>query len=227
MYRVIFTAASLATLALARTDLTGCTSTDVSSPAGASIAWYVPGTGELCDFLDCGGGRAPPKTTVPGCPLYSGTATYSPSYLPGYGAMETGSASSAAPTTSTSDTAYYNTGTETGEPTFYAQTTGTEITTTSSMSASSSSSVVETTLITSPATFTPAQTPVVGGGASNGTTTTVAGSGSGASNGTVTSGRPSSTSGTASQQTGAAMETARVWVGSVAMIGLGAVVAAL
>ena len=227
MYRVIFTAASLATLALARTDLTGCTSTDVSSPAGASIAWYVPGTGELCDFLDCGGGRAPPKTTVPGCPLYSGTATYSPSYLPGYGATETGSASSAAPTTSTSDTAYYNTGTETGEPTFYAQTTGTETTTTSSMSASSSSSVVETTLITSPATFTPAQTPVVGGGASNGTTTTVAGSGSGASNGTVTSGRPSSTSGTASQQTGAAMETARVWVGSVAMIGLGAVVAAL
>lgn len=66
---------------LARTDLTGCTSTSVSSPAGASIAWYVPETGEVCDFLDCGGGRAPPETTVPGCPLYSGTASYSPSYL--------------------------------------------------------------------------------------------------------------------------------------------------
>ncbi|KAL9531750.1 hypothetical protein SMMN14_04671 [Sphaerulina musiva] len=66
---------------LARTDLTGCTSTSVSSPAGASIAWYVPETGEVCDLLDCGGGRAPPKTTVPGCPLYSGTASYSPSYL--------------------------------------------------------------------------------------------------------------------------------------------------
>lgn len=66
---------------LARTDLTGCTSTSVSSPAGASIAWYVPETGEVCDFLDCGGGRAPPKTTVPGCPLYSGTASYSPLYL--------------------------------------------------------------------------------------------------------------------------------------------------
>lgn len=66
---------------LARTDLTGCTSTSVSSPAGASIAWYVPETGEICDLLDCGGGRAPPKTTVPGCPLYSGTASYSPLYL--------------------------------------------------------------------------------------------------------------------------------------------------
>lgn len=66
---------------LARTDLTGCTSTSVSSPAGASIAWYVPETGEVCDLLDCGGGRAPPKTTVPGCPLYSGTASYSPLYL--------------------------------------------------------------------------------------------------------------------------------------------------
>lgn len=66
---------------LARTDLTGCTSTSISSPAGASLAWYVPETGEICDFLDCGGGRAPPKTTVPGCPLYSGTASYSPLYL--------------------------------------------------------------------------------------------------------------------------------------------------
>lgn len=66
---------------LARTDLTGCTSTSVSSPAGASIAWYVPETGEVCDLLDYGGGRAPPKTTVPGCPLYSGTASYSRSHL--------------------------------------------------------------------------------------------------------------------------------------------------
>ncbi|KAL7932664.1 hypothetical protein V8C35DRAFT_69870 [Trichoderma chlorosporum] len=79
----------LASSALARTDLAGCTYTDVVvQPSGlpgydayASRIYYVPGTGELCDFLDCGGGRAPPKTDVPGCPLYSGTATYSPSYL--------------------------------------------------------------------------------------------------------------------------------------------------
>ncbi|KAH8688770.1 hypothetical protein BGW36DRAFT_392144 [Talaromyces proteolyticus] len=72
---------TLTTTVLARTDLVGCT----SSIAGPSLVWYVPGTGELCDFLDCGGGRAPPKYSVPGCPLYTGTATYSPSYLPGYG----------------------------------------------------------------------------------------------------------------------------------------------
>lgn len=94
----ILAAATFATLALARTDLEGCTRTDVSSPAGASYAWYVPGTGELCEFLDCGGGRAPPKTTVPGCAAYVGTETYSPSYLAGYQASAT-----AAPTTTTAD----------------------------------------------------------------------------------------------------------------------------
>lgn len=73
----------------ARTDLTGCTRTDISSPAGASYAWIVPDTGELCDFLDCGGGRAPPKTTVPGCALYVGTETYKPSFLAGFSASMT------------------------------------------------------------------------------------------------------------------------------------------
>ncbi|TFA98148.1 hypothetical protein CCMA1212_010157 [Trichoderma ghanense] len=79
----------LASSALAKTDLAGCTYTDVVvMPSGrpayeayGSRIWYVPGSGELCEFLDCGGGRAPPKTNVPGCPLYSGTETYSPSYL--------------------------------------------------------------------------------------------------------------------------------------------------
>ncbi|KAF2401609.1 hypothetical protein EJ06DRAFT_351149 [Trichodelitschia bisporula] len=81
MRATTFAAALLPALALARTDLVGCT----SSVSGPSLIWYVPGTGELCDFLDCGGGRAPPKTTVPGCAAYVGTATYSPSYLPGWG----------------------------------------------------------------------------------------------------------------------------------------------
>jgi hypothetical protein len=85
----ILVTAAFAAVALARTDLEGCTSTDVSSPAGASIAWYVPGTGEVCEILDCGGGRAPPKTTVPGCAAYSGTASYSPSYLAGFQASAT------------------------------------------------------------------------------------------------------------------------------------------
>jgi hypothetical protein len=84
---------TLPLLAFARTDLVGCT----SSVSGPSLVWYVPDTGELCDFLDCGGGTAPPKTTVAGCPLYSGTATYSPSYLPGWGP----DGKSAEPTSST------------------------------------------------------------------------------------------------------------------------------
>lgn len=71
-------------LAAARTDLSGCVSSETVAYGGASLIWYVPGTGEICAFLDCGGGTAPPKTTVPGCAAYSGTSTYSPSYLPGY-----------------------------------------------------------------------------------------------------------------------------------------------
>ncbi|KAK7755039.1 hypothetical protein SLS62_002854 [Diatrype stigma] len=88
---------------LARTDIAGC----VSSAVGASLVWYVPGTGELCEFLDCGGGRAPPKTTVPGCAAYSGTATYSPSYLPGFGddATTTTTSSASSEATAASSTA--------------------------------------------------------------------------------------------------------------------------
>lgn len=212
MYRFIFTAASLATLALAKTDIAGCTSSDVSSPAGASMIYYVPGTGEICEFLDCGGGRAPPKTTVPGCPQYSGTETYSPSFLPGYGAMETGSSSNAAAESTSTASEAEATTEETGSA--YAQTTNVA---TSSLATdyTAASSSDETTLITSPAAYTSA---VVGGGASNGTTTV----GGGRNNGTVTSGTPS-----LPESTGAAMEAAKVWVGGIAMMGLGAVVAAL
>lgn len=77
---------SLAASALARTDLEGCTYSDSvvvpssHAPYNTRI-WYVPDTGEICKVLDCGGGRAPPKTTVPGCPLYSGSETYSPSFM--------------------------------------------------------------------------------------------------------------------------------------------------
>ena len=83
---------------LAKTDIGGCTSSDfVVTPTGggtpfASRIFYLPDTGEICELLDCGGGRAPPKTTVPGCPLYSGTETYSPSFLP------SSTSSSSAPT---------------------------------------------------------------------------------------------------------------------------------
>jgi hypothetical protein len=82
---------SLTSSILAKTDLAGCTSSDVVANGGASILWYVPDTGEVCSFLDCGGGRAPPKTNVPGCPGYVGTAAYAPSFLPSFGGTLTAS----------------------------------------------------------------------------------------------------------------------------------------
>ncbi|KAJ5224375.1 uncharacterized protein N7469_007878 [Penicillium citrinum] len=73
-------------LSLAKTDLAGCVSSQTTNQwHEASMIWYVPDSGEICEFVDCGGGRAPPKTTQPGCPLYSGTATLTPNYLPGWG----------------------------------------------------------------------------------------------------------------------------------------------
>ncbi|KAK3292386.1 uncharacterized protein B0H64DRAFT_227721 [Chaetomium fimeti] len=67
--------------AAARTDYEGCVSTEL--PAAHSTVWYVPGTGELCEPVDCGGGRAPPKT-VPGCPAYKGTETVEPKFWSGF-----------------------------------------------------------------------------------------------------------------------------------------------
>lgn len=102
MHSNIFTLLAFAATALARTDLSGCTSSETVAFGGASMIYYVPGTGEICAFLDCGGGTAPPKTTVPGCPLYSGTASYEPSYLSSYGpnaAVSTAMASSDAAAT--------------------------------------------------------------------------------------------------------------------------------
>ncbi|KAK2058285.1 hypothetical protein LY76DRAFT_655329 [Colletotrichum caudatum] len=86
-YRLIASVAILATAALAKTDLAGCVSSDsIYTPTQggtpyATRVWYVPGTGEICAALDCGGGRAPPKTDVPGCDAYKGTETYCPSFI--------------------------------------------------------------------------------------------------------------------------------------------------
>ena len=86
----LVTLAALAATAVAKTDIAGCTYIDaVYTPPGrpdiqpyATRTWYVPDTGEICELLDCGGGRAPPKTDVPGCSNYKGTETYSPRYMP-------------------------------------------------------------------------------------------------------------------------------------------------
>ncbi|KAF2839039.1 hypothetical protein M501DRAFT_1016135 [Patellaria atrata CBS 101060] len=97
---ILLTLLSLPLLSLARTDLEGCISSETVAFGGASLIWYVPDTGEICAFLDCGGGRAPPKTTVPGCPQYAGSATYSPSFLPDFQAAETTASSLSAASSS-------------------------------------------------------------------------------------------------------------------------------
>lgn len=77
--------AGLALLTLTIPVLSVCTgSYTYTACPGDVVRYYDPNNGELYDFLDCGGGRAPPKTDVPGCPLYSGTSVRAttPSYLP-------------------------------------------------------------------------------------------------------------------------------------------------
>ncbi|KAK7189885.1 hypothetical protein DPSP01_008406 [Paraphaeosphaeria sporulosa] len=85
MKTTLFTVAAFAATALAKTNLEGCTSSQTVAFGGASMIYWDPTNGEICSFLDCGGGRAPPKTTVPGCAQYEGTATYSPDFMPGWG----------------------------------------------------------------------------------------------------------------------------------------------
>ncbi|CAI7645249.1 unnamed protein product [Penicillium bialowiezense] len=41
--------------------------------ADKTVHWYDPTNGEVCDPLDCGGGRAPVKYDVPCCAAYTGT----------------------------------------------------------------------------------------------------------------------------------------------------------
>mgnify|MGYP001122659963 CR=1 FL=1 len=77
-----------------------------SCPPDNIVHWYDPNTGEICDPLDCGGGRAPPKYDVPGCPFYTGTEVRktTPSYLPCWtpptppGAIEAAATSAPGPT---------------------------------------------------------------------------------------------------------------------------------
>ncbi|KAF2720442.1 hypothetical protein K431DRAFT_285742 [Polychaeton citri CBS 116435] len=243
---------ALAAVAVARTDLSGCTSTDVSSPAGASIAWYVPGTGELCDFLDCGGGRAPPRSDVPGCPQYTGTASYSPSYLAGYGptagaAAETG----AATTTTTSDDSLPTSSssfdwsslisaasTETGlyttvggdSPSSYSSADWSSLISAVSTETALYTTVAGSTASTSPSaagpsSYTSLSTSTLVGTGIGGTNSTTPAGGSG--NSTISASRTASPSASSPASTGGAAET-KAWMAGAGLIaGLGVVVAAL
>src|SRR6186713_591948 len=86
-------------LMLAKTAVAvGCATHSFTQCADGITHWFDPDTGEICDPLDCGGGRAPPKTNVPGCPAYTGTELRNtlPSFLPCFTAK--GAASTTAPT---------------------------------------------------------------------------------------------------------------------------------
>ncbi|KAM0553308.1 hypothetical protein ACHAPJ_007321 [Fusarium lateritium] len=51
----------------------GCSTHSFTTCEDKIIHWFDPDDGMICDPLDCGGGRAPPKTDVPGCAGYTGT----------------------------------------------------------------------------------------------------------------------------------------------------------
>lgn len=80
-----FTISALSAAVYAKTDLAGCTSSVIVEDGSRLVQWWVPETGEICSGLDCGGGRGPVKQNVPGCPAYTGSLEYEPSYLPGGG----------------------------------------------------------------------------------------------------------------------------------------------
>ncbi|KAK1832944.1 hypothetical protein QBC39DRAFT_62207 [Podospora conica] len=104
--------AGLGLVALATPVLSVCTGEYTYSfcEPDRIVRYFDPNNGELCGGIDCGGGRAPPKTNVPGCPLYKGTELpiTTPQYLPCWtppGGASTKTTSPADSTTSDSSVA--------------------------------------------------------------------------------------------------------------------------
>ena len=65
---------ALSVLMLAKLTMAfGCSHHSFTSCEDGIVHWFDPDDGQICDPLDCGGGRAPPKTDVPGCGNYKGT----------------------------------------------------------------------------------------------------------------------------------------------------------
>ncbi|KAJ5966800.1 hypothetical protein N7501_003048 [Penicillium viridicatum] len=104
------TAASL--LMLATTVFAACESISYTTCADTIVHWYDPTNGQVCDPIDCGGGRAPVKYDEPCCAAYRGTepcvsttstlSCWSPSTV---AASSTIASASSAETTSASTTA--------------------------------------------------------------------------------------------------------------------------
>jgi Predicted solute binding protein len=112
------TAASL--LMLATTVFAACESISYTTCADTIVHWYDPTNGQVCDPIDCGGGRAPVKYDEPCCAAYRGTkpcvsttstlSCWSPSTVAASSTIasassaETTSASTTVTVTATSDT---------------------------------------------------------------------------------------------------------------------------
>ncbi|RSL82852.1 hypothetical protein CEP51_004874 [Fusarium floridanum] len=77
----------------------GCNTHSFTTCDDGIVHWYDPEDGQICDPLDCGGGRAPPKKN-PGCAGYTGTEVRTISYLSCWKDFATvGFTSAAEPTT--------------------------------------------------------------------------------------------------------------------------------
>ncbi|EEU40087.1 uncharacterized protein NECHADRAFT_90711 [Fusarium vanettenii 77-13-4] len=79
----------------------GCNTHSFTTCDDGIVHWYDPEDGQICDPLDCGGGRAPPKKN-PGCDGYTGTEVRTVSYLScwkDFATVAEGFTSAAEPTT--------------------------------------------------------------------------------------------------------------------------------
>ncbi|KAJ4307744.1 hypothetical protein N0V84_012523 [Fusarium piperis] len=76
----------------------GCNTHSYTTCDDGIVHWFDPEDGQICDPLDCGGGRAPPKKN-PGCAGYTGTEVRTISYLSCWKASATEGFVSAEPTT--------------------------------------------------------------------------------------------------------------------------------
>ncbi|KAL2691379.1 hypothetical protein Neosp_001764 [[Neocosmospora] mangrovei] len=79
----------------------GCNTHSFTTCDDGIVHWYDPEDGQICDPLDCGGGRAPPKKN-PGCDGYTGTEVRTISYLScwkDFATVAEGFTSAAEPTT--------------------------------------------------------------------------------------------------------------------------------
>jgi hypothetical protein len=222
--------ALLASLALARTDISGCTTTI----QGQMAIYYVPDTGELCEFLNCGGGRAPPKTDVPGCPLYSGTATYSPQYLAGFVPKTTAAASTPTSTAAAAVVAAPQTtaapSTDAPVQQAAAPSTAADQATTDSAPAPTDGAQVASaaSTVTSNGPALSTASPTKAGGAVTTSHGAIAVTGTTLAKTSAVTRTTAAASGTKSPlaATGAAVKGASFWMGS-ALLGLGAVAVAL